>query len=573
MDGNEMKIRILGQNIINQNAAGEVNERPASAIKELVENSIDAGATRIDVVVRDAGKSYISVADNGCGMGKADLEKSILRHATSKLSSDDLLDINFLGFRGEALPSIASVAKMTVTTNDGAECWRLRIEGGEAKGLSPAALPPGTRVEVENLFFNVPARLSFLKSERSEMSAAIDTVERIAMCYPAVEFRLNDTIKFRAGSRISRVADVMGREFGENAIEVGASLHGLSISGYISRPTYTKGTSASQYFYVNGRAVKDKLLLGSLRAAYQDVIERGRFPAAVLWLSIPIRDIDVNVHPQKAEVRFKEQSLVRGSIISVLRMRLRDAEVAPNIIDISRAVGGYGQSRPAQYGVAEQAGFSGGFFQPGVNPASVGGAADEEEASKYPLGVARGQLFNTYIVSQTADGMVILDQHACHERIVYENLKREMEAGGAKRQILLIPEIVELGEAKASSLLAGADELAQFGLVLEEFGKGAVIVREAPAALGACDLQGLVKDIAEDIEDMNRAHILSDRLSMIAKTFSCHTSIRAGRALTISEMNELLRQVEATENAGQCNHGRRSYVKLALKELGKLFDR
>jgi DNA mismatch repair protein MutL len=586
-----MSIRVLSQNLINQIAAGEVIERPSSVVKELIENAIDAGATKIDVNVRNSGKSYICVSDNGKGMSKADLEVCILRHATSKLPTDDLMNINFLGFRGEALPSIASVSKMVITSNNGEECWAIYIEGGEVKKIVPASYVKGTKIEVMDLFYNVPARLSFLKTDRGEMSSIIDVVERIALCHADKDFSLNDNLKLKSTDKANRVCDILGREFKDNFIEVDAVKYNLKVSGFISRPTYNKGTSATQYFYVNGRALKDKLLLSSLKAAYTDVIEKGKFPVCVLWIEIPLADIDVNVHPQKAEIRFKEQSNVRGAIISLIRMYLAQVEVKANVIDMQKTFEDKGKlnsnilafsnefQQPVPFVDAvcetEQTSFDDNILPLSVNSKTV--ATDEissdDERLDFPLGIARGQLHNTYIISQVSDGIIILDQHACHERIVYEKIKHEILEGGIKKQIMLIPEIVELGEKKAGMILEVAKELSAFGLEIEEFGSGAILVREMPAILGDCDLQLLIKNIAEDIDDFNKAQILENRIAMISKTFACHTSIRAGKSLTIDEMNELLRQVEMSENAGQCNHGRRSYVKISLSDLGKLFDR
>ena len=581
-----MPIRVLSQNLINQIAAGEVIERPSSVVKELVENALDAGATKIEISVRNSGKSYICVADNGCGMSKADLEVCILRHATSKLPTDDLMNINFLGFRGEALPSIASVSKMIITTNNGDECWALHIEGGEVKKIVPASYVKGTKIEVMDLFYNVPARLSFLKTDRGEMSAIIDVVERIALCHPDKDFILNDTLRLRSNDRVGRVCDVLGNDFRDNLIEIDVSKHNLKISGFISRPTYNKGSSATQYFYVNGRALKDKLLLGALKASYMDVIEKGKFPVCVLWIDIPSFDIDVNVHPQKAEIRFKEAGNVRGCIISAIRSVLSSVEVKANVIDIQsldkftpvdKNILQFSNKVQSPLNVSESAQgvFDDNILSFGVNSdtVSVEEVSSFDERMDFPLGVARGQLHNTYIISQVKDGIIILDQHACHERLVYEKIKREIAEGGIKKQIMLIPEIVELGQKRAGMILEVKEELSSFGLEIEEFGGGAVIVREMPALLGDCDLQALIKNIADDIDELNKAQILENKLAMISKTFACHTSIRAGKSLTVEEMNELLRQVEASENAGQCNHGRRSYVKISLTDLEKLFDR
>ena len=649
-----MSIRVLSQNLINQIAAGEVIERPASVIKELMENSLDAGATRIDITATNAGKSYICVSDNGCGMSCEDLKTCILRHATSKLPTDDLTNINFLGFRGEAIPSIASVSKMKITTNNGVECWCLTIENGVVKSLTPASHTKGTKIEVSDLFYNVPARLNFLKTDRGEMSTIIDTVERIALCHPDKTFTLNDTLTLRPSSRLDRTCSVLGRDFKENAIEIDTTSHNMKVEGFICRPTYTRGTSANQYIYVNGRSVKDKLLLGAIRAAYMDTMEKGKFPSLCLWFTLPNSEIDVDVHPQKAEIRFKEQRFVRGAIINIIHAHLATAPVSPNVIDLAASIskrtptvntltdslnifgGTVSLSSSSQYTAAssipsaasasasalmdslavQHPDFSGiqsslssstsstataggvgmkspfslssdsvheAAIQPslysGSMPLSVNSATiattdpTEAELLEYPLGIARGQLHNTYIISQTFDGIVIVDQHACHERLVYEKIKHELSQGGIKRQIMLIPEIVELGEKKADAILDVKDELEQFGLIIDEFGSGTIVIREVPAIIGDSDLQGLIKHIAEDIDDINKAKILENKIAMIAKTYACHTSIRAGKSLTIAEMNELLRQVEASENAGECNHGRRAYIKMRLPDLAKLFDR
>ena len=580
-----MSIRILSQNLINQIAAGEVIERPASVIKELVENSIDAGATKIEITVRNSGKSYICVCDNGSGMNKADLQNCILRHATSKLPTDDLTNINYLGFRGEAIPSIASVSKMKITTNDGTECWCLEIENGKIKNLLPASHTKGTKIEVSDLFYTVPARLNFLKTDRGEMSTIIDTVERIALCHPDKTFTLNDTLVLKPTDKLSRICSVLGKDFKQNAIEVNASAHGLKIEGYICRPTYTKGTSANQYIYVNGRSLKDKLLFGALKTGYMDTMEKGKYPSVCLWLTIPNSDIDVNVHPQKAEIRFKEQGLVRGVLINVIRKHIAQAPVDPNVINLkntfqkqisdAKILDFNTKIQNSNFNlVSENTQTS---FDSKILPLSINSQTIATDSSAdyitYPLGTARGQLHNTYIISQTTDGIVIIDQHACHERLVYEKIKQQLSNGGIKRQIMLIPEIIELGEKKAGAILDISAELEKFGLVIEEFGKGTIIIREMPSLLGDADLQGLIKQIAEDIDDLNKATILENKIAMIAKTYACHTSIRAGKTLTIDEMNELLRQVEQSENAGECNHGRRAYIKMNLDDLAKLFDR
>ncbi|MDR1476788.1 MAG: DNA mismatch repair endonuclease MutL [Rickettsiales bacterium] len=565
-----MAIRILPPNLVNQIAAGEVVERPASVVKELVENALDAGAKKIEIATRGAGKSHISVADDGRGMCRSDLEACVLRHATSKLSSDDLGDIEFLGFRGEALPSIASVARVAITSNDGSGGWRIEVEGGKAGRPVPASGARGTRVEADDLFFNVPARLKFLRTDRGEMSAIIDTVERIAMCYPDVEFIL-DTIRFRPCGRLERLCGVLGRDFADNSIAVSAERGGIRLSGYAGRPTWTKGTGGSQYFYVNGRALKDRLLLGAIRAAYMDVMEKGKFPACALWLEAPPDAVDVNVHPQKAEVRFREPALVRGLIVNSVRNAIAGAAPRPEYVAPFPRHDNFAPSSSAVASSVQES-FGGGIAAIGANPESAA-VGEAEVPAGHPLGAARGQLFNTYIIAQAADGIVIADQHACHERIVYERLRREIESGGVKRQIMLIPEVVELGAKGALAVMEIADELAQFGLSVEEFGSGAVAVREVPAAIGDADIAGLLRHIAEDAGELERARVLEDKLAMVAKTFACHTSIRAGRSLSVAEMDALLRQTEACPNAGQCNHGRRAYAKLSLRDLEKLFDR
>lgn len=634
-----MPIRVLSQNLINQIAAGEVIERPASVIKELIENSIDAKATSISITVKNSGKTYISITDNGTGMNKTDLENCTLRHATSKLPTDDLLNINFLGFRGEAIPSIASISKMTITSNDGKECWSLKIENGNINSITPASFPKGTKIEVENLFYNVPARLNFLKTDRGEMSAIIDTVERIALSNPDKTFTINDTIVLRPTNTLDRICNIIGNDFKQNAIEINDTIYNLKVTGFVGRPTFTKSTSAYEYIYVNGRSLKDKVLQGVIKAAYMDTMEKGKFPVVCLWLSLPNNEIDVNVHPQKAEIRFKEQNLVRGGLINIIRKHLATAPINPNIIEANYFIKreneqlknlynvtnmlnynyspynytsdinftnysyfmnnfysnnfnknsqktrdfnyqiqnlSYTNNEPInKYQVREnEPTFDSHFAPPRININKIkSDNPNWEDYIHYPLGSARGQLHNTYIISQTTDGIIIMDQHAAHERLVYERIKKQIETGGVKRQILLIPEIVELGIKKANSILDVKLELETFGLVIEEFGSGSIIVRETPAIIGSIDIKNLINHIAEDINDLNKAKILENKTAMISKTYACHTSIRAGKSLTIDEMNELLRQVENSENAGECNHGRRSYVKLNLYDLGKLFDR
>ena len=553
-----MAIRILPQNLVNQIAAGEVVERPASALKELIENSLDAGATTIDIVAKDGGKTYLSVADNGCGMGSADLAACALRYATSKLLDNDLSSISSLGFRGEALPSIASVSRMKITTNDGSGGLCLSIDGGKAGEVRPAGMGKGTRVEVSELFYNVPARLKFLKTDRGEAAAIMDVVERMALCSPSVSFSLNDKV-FAPATRRERAAQILGRDFEANCLEVGQERNGFAIEGFIGRPTYTASTSGSQFFFVNGRSVKDKLLYSALRAAYADTMERGRFAACALWLTLPPDELDVNVHPQKAEVRFAAPDFVRASLIKCIRGAIADAPARPQGIDINEIFG-----RKPLYGGALKEEMR--LFNASPSSANVEGRL---ETNDYPLGAARAQIFNKYILAECNDGLAIIDMHAAHERIVYEKLKAGAMGGRLERQILLIPEVVELGAKQAVKLLDMADELVKFGLVIEPFGDGTIAVREAPAILKQVKLPEILKDLSEEEKTL----ALEERIAHVAKTYACHSSMRSGDAMSLNEMNELLRQIEATPNTGQCNHGRRAFVVVKLDNLDKLFDR
>ncbi len=595
-----MSIRVLPQNLINQIAAGEVIESPASVIKELVENSLDANSNKIEITIKNAGKTYISVTDNGTGMNRNDLEKCIFRHATSKLPTDNLFDINFLGFRGEAIPSIASISNMTITTNNGIECWKIEIENGCIKNLSPASFPKGTKIEVSNLFYNVPARLNFLKTDRGETSRIIDIVERIALCHPDKTFILNDFISFYPEDKLARIAKVQGKDFKNNSIEINTTSHNLKIEGYICTPTFTRNSSAYEYLYINNRSIKDKVLFGVLKAAYMDTMEKGKFPSVCLWLTLPNSEIDVNVHPQKAEIRFKEQNFIKGTLINVIRRYIATAPINPNVIDpkifihsddsnINKNTSSFNtnayikqssniyswQNLNTPNQVCEtQTIFNTKEIPPSVNPATIkSDSPNWEDFIHYPLGTARGQFHNTYIISEIEDGIIIMDQHACHERITYEKIKKQIEEGGIKRQLLLIPEIVELDPKRTNALLDSKTELEKFGLVIDAFSPTSIIIYEIPAIIINANLQNLIKQIAEDINNLNKEKILENKMAMISKTYACHTSIRAGKSLTIDEMNELLRQVEKNENAPVCNHGRRSYIKLNLKDLGKLFDR
>lgn len=630
-----LSLRLLPSTLVNQIAAGEVVERPASAVKELVENALDAGARRIDVTLADGGRSLIVVQDDGDGMAPTDLALCVERHATSKLPSDDLFDIGFLGFRGEALPSIGSVSRLTITsrTRDGDSAWRITVDGGTKGEPEPAAGPLGTRVEVRDLFYAIPARLKFLKAPRTETQHTADVINRLAMAHPEVAFTLTDgtrsVIKLGAAQgdlfarRLDRLSGVIGREFFDNALPVEAEREGVRLTGHIGLPTYNRGNAQQQYLFVNGRPVKDRLLTGAVRGAYQDFLAHDRHAVLALYLDLPPREVDVNVHPAKAEVRFRDSALVRGLIVSALRHALAEAghrastTVAIGALNAVRAegdgqasqgqrpalpLGRSGQSawswtpppRPSQGAIAAafdaQAPQAGGLHEqpsrlpnlsappqgrtPMPEAAGSGGAAGSlPPVAEHPLGVARAQVHGTYIVAQTADGIVIVDQHAAHERLVYERMKKAMAAGGVARQGLLLPEVVEMDDADADRLVARAEELATLGLVIESFGPGTVLVREVPALLGDCDVKGLVRDLADELAELGEALALKDRLADVCGTMACHGSVRAGRLLNGEEMNALLRQMEMTPHSGQCNHGRPTYVELKLKDIERLFGR
>ncbi|GAA0579626.1 DNA mismatch repair endonuclease MutL [Caenispirillum bisanense] len=622
-----MPLRLLPPTLINQIAAGEVVERPASAVKELVENALDAGARRIDVTLADGGRSLIVVQDDGAGMTPADLALCVERHATSKLPTDDLFDIGFLGFRGEALPSIGSVSRLTLTsrTRDSDSAWRLTVEGGAKGEPEPAAGGPGTRVEVRDLFYATPARLKFLKAPRTETQHAADVINRLAMAHPEVAFSLSDgtrsVVKLGAAQgdlfarRLDRLAGVIGREFFDNALPVEAEREGIRLTGHIGLPTYNRGNAQQQYLFVNGRPVKDRLLTGAVRGAYQDFLAHDRHAVLALYLDLPPREVDVNVHPAKAEVRFRDSALVRGLIVSALRHALaaaghrasttvalgalgaarpegEEAEMRRPALPLGRSGGQAAWSwtpppRPAAGDLA--AAFAaqapqGGFFEPAgrlpnlsappqARDAGPAAEAPRRAAAEHPLGVARAQLHGTYIVAQTADGIVIVDQHAAHERLVYERMKQALADGGVARQGLLLPEVVEMDEADADRVAARAEELAALGLVIEPFGPGSILVREVPALLGDCDVKGLIRDLADELAELGEALALKDRLADVCGTMACHGSVRAGRLLNAEEMNALLRQMEMTPHSGQCNHGRPTYVELKLKDIERLFGR
>ena len=598
-----MTIRLLPPNLVNQIAAGEVVERPASALKEIVENAIDAGATRIDITMNDGGRSMIVVTDNGRGMTPQELIVAVDRHPTSKLPQDDLLDINFLGFRGEALPAIGSVARLTLTSRTaGADSgWYVVVAGGRKDGPVPAPHPPGTRVEVRDIFFATPARLKFLKAAQTELSYAVDAVERLAMARPDIAFslvadgraRLNlpaaDTQGDLFDVQLARLAAILGKEFGANALPVAAERGEVKLYGYIGLPTFNRGNALAQYLFVNGRPVRDRLLSGAVRAAYQDFLAPSRHPYVVLFLELPQREVDVNVHPAKAEVRFRDAGLVRGLIVGALKHALAEAGHRASTTVGAAALGalrvGGGEDHGPAYDMQQP--FGENPVQDGFEMAdapslfalapSAPDAAPVEpvdvEYQSHPLGVARAQVHETYIVAQTADGIVIVDQHADHERLVYERMKAALAEGGVTRQMLLLPEVVDLDENSAIRIAARAPELAELGLVVEAFGAGAVVVREVPALLGDTDVKGLIRDLADELQAVDEALSLKDRLADVCGTIACHGAVRAGRRLNGAEMNALLRQMEVTPHAGQCNHGRPTYVELKLKDIERLFGR
>jgi DNA mismatch repair protein MutL len=610
-----MPVRQLSETTVNRIAAGEVVERPASVVKELVENALDAGASRIDVLTDGGGRRLIRVSDDGEGMTRADLALAVERHATSKLTDDDLISIRTLGFRGEALPSIGAVARLSMATRHASEphAWAIEVDAGAKSDLKPAALGAGTRVEARDLFYATPARLKFLKLDRTEAEAVRDVVRRLAMSRPDVAFTLageeRSPVTFAAAlpgaaGRLARLGDVLGADFRANAVAVAAERDGVVVEGFAALPTLTRANALGQYLFVNGRPVRDKLLLGAVRGAYADYLPRDRHPLLALFVTLPPPEVDVNVHPAKAEVRFRNAGLVRALIVHALKQALaRDGTRAATtggsatIAAFRPAMAGPQRSwdwrrsparpndprrsyAPLRGGFAEAAQAA---FDVGMPAADLRAALDDDvagglsapstEALDHPLGAARAQVHDTYIVAQTRDGLVIVDQHAAHERIVYEKLKAALDKSGVARQILLIPEIVELDEADVERLVARAEELGRFGLVLEAFGPGAVALRETPSLLGEIDGAGLVRDLAEHMSEWDETLPLERRLMQVASSMACHGSVRAGRRLKPQEMNALLREMETTPNSGQCNHGRPTYVELKLADIERLFGR
>ena len=598
-------IRQLDESAINRIAAGEVVERPASAVKELVENAIDAGARQITVEYADGGKTLIRVTDDGCGIAADDLKLALSRHATSKIDGSDLLNIHTFGFRGEALPSLGAVGRLTITSRiagqDGAE---ITVNGGQTGPVRPAALNGGTVVTLRDLFFATPARLKFLRTDRAEAQAIAEIIKRLAMAEPFVRFTLRDVSGDGPGREIfraeaeqgdlfaalhGRLAQVLGREFAENALPIDAEREGLHLTGFAALPTYSRGSAVAQYLFVNGRPVRDKLLVGALRGAYFDLLSRDRHPAAALFLDCDPMLVDVNVHPAKSEVRFRDPGLARGLIVSGLRHALADAGHRASTTVADATLGAmrpeqttarvYQMDRPslgarsAAYqaqapGFAETQGMWGRVETPGAP------VTEEPQARPdYPLGTARGQVHENYIIAQTATGMVIVDQHAAHERLVYEKLKRQMAENGVAAQALLIPEIVDLSASDCARLLDVADELSRLGLTIEPFGGSAIAVRETPAILGTVDARAMILDILDELADQNESNTVQARIEAILSRVACHGSIRSGRWMRGEEMNALLREMEATPHSGQCNHGRPTYVELKLSDIERLFGR
>ncbi|MEO1544251.1 MAG: DNA mismatch repair endonuclease MutL [Pseudomonadota bacterium] len=598
------RVRELTAGTINRIAAGEVIERPASVVKELVENALDAGAQSIEVVVAGGGLSLIRVTDDGFGMDRGDLQLAIRRHATSKLSEDDLFDIRFMGFRGEALPSIGSVARLTIASRaaGAADGFEIIVDKGTAHPLRPAPINGGTRVEVAELFSATPARLKFLKSERAENMAVSDVVKRLAMAAPRVAFSLQtgERTALRlpacaagADGLLDRLGRIMGREFLNDALEVVSEREGVRVAGFAGLPTLHRGDATQQYLFVNGRPVKDKLLTGCVRAAYGDTIPRGRSPYLALFVELDPRHVDVNVHPAKAEVRFRDSGAVRAAVIRGLsdalgtaghRASARGGEVTLEVLQRATAAGhtSHTPNSPA-HRASTAPNFPSGFsdamqapFEAAVLP-SADAEADAtpalQQLMERPLGAARAQVHETYIIAQTETSVVIVDQHAAHERLVYERMKAALAEGSVARQGLLIPVIVDVGLAEADALCERVDELAELGLVVDRFGAEAIAVRETPALLGQSDAAGLVKDLAAEILEHGKGFALKERLEAVCSRMACHGSVRAGRRLKAEEMNALLREMEATPYSGQCNHGRPTYVELKLKDIERLFGR
>lgn len=607
------KVQRLDDAMINRIAAGEVIERPASVVKELVENAIDAGARHIEVVTAGGGKSLIRVSDDGSGMSKQDLRLAVERHCTSKLT-DDLLNIRTLGFRGEALPSIGAVSRLSIASRQAGsdEGFAIHVADGRIEGPAPSSWAKGTRVEVSDLFFSVPARLKFLKSDRAEANAVSDVVRRMAIANPRVGVVLagsdrNETHfpPARADDFMAaqgeRLGQVLGRDFMDNALAIEEEREGVRLSGFIGLPTFDRANSLHQFLSVNGRPVRDPLLLSAIRGGYGDTLTKGRYPVAALFIDLNPAHVDVNVHPAKSDVRFRDPGLVRGLMVGAIKRALSESGLHANTGGTKAALDAFrrqnhatpGRTSPNAYNprpfnaswsaqtspsrpIHSVQGFSDApAFQATRTPSARAEpfAEDETSPTRYPLGAARAQIHENYILAQTDDGVVLVDQHAAHERLVYERMKRNLDENGIARQILLIPDIVDLPEEDVNNLLARSDELAEVGLIIDAFGPGAIAVRETPALLGEVDTASLIRDLADELAEWERSTLITDKLYAIASRMACHGSVRSGRRLTGEEMNALLREMEKTPNSGQCNHGRPTFITLSLSEIEKLFDR
>ncbi|MCL6740369.1 DNA mismatch repair endonuclease MutL [Sphingomonas sp. RB56-2] len=593
-----MSIRRLPSELINRIAAGEVVERPASALKELIENSLDAGAKAVAIRLSGGGLELVEVTDDGSGMSPAEMKLALERHATSKLPDDAIEDVSSFGFRGEALPSIASVARLTLESRErGADGWRVAIDHGQLAEEGPAALPPGTRVRVEGLFDKVPARRKFLRSPRSEYAACLDAVKRLAMARPDVAFSLDHdgrcSLNVQPSDGPTRVAALLSHELDRHGIGIDCIRDGLHLTGVVSLPTFNRGMADQQFLFVNSRPVKDRLLVGALRAAYRDLLARDRHPVAALFVEVPAGEVDINVHPAKTEVRFRDPAAVRGLIVGGLRAALDEAghrsaareQFAAAVNwqseldrrpsegwDPDQLVAARSEAQtwtPAFAGVTERK------LEFGQAPAGRAEQAQpvSAEQARFPLGVARGQVAATYIVAEAEDGLVIVDQHAAHERLVLERMRKASDGEEVARQALLVPDVVELDETGCDRLEAAIPDLAALGLEIERFGTSAILVRAIPAPLGKTDIPGLLSDLAAELAELGTALSLRDKLDHVAATMACHGSVRAGRILSVAEMNALLREMEATPHSGQCNHGRPTWVKLAHADIEKLFGR
>ncbi len=598
-----MRIRHLPDILVNQIAAGEVIERPAAAVRELVENAIDAGSTRVSVDIREGGKSLIRIVDDGCGMTRDELVAALDRHATSKLPDDDLLNIQHLGFRGEALPSIAAVSRLTIRTKmDGHDAWEIRVEGGRKGEPEPASHAQGTWIEVRDLFYATPARLKFLKTERSEYDAVKDTLLRLAMAFPHVAFKLDhdgQTVFSHAGAlqtdvneaRRERLSAVLGREFADNAMTIHAVREGVTLTGLAALPTYSRGTSTHQYLFVNGRPVRDKLLHGAVRGAYADVLARDRHPVVALFVDLPATEVDMNVHPAKAEVRFRDAGLIRGMIVGALKHALHEnGQSTASTVSLgalhtlqhnNTGASSYRPAYTPSYNHYAPTGLAEKVMQtyeplftaePSARAEPI--IAEAPVLQQHPLGAARAQIHENYIIAQADDGLVIVDQHAAHERLVYERFKAQLDDSGIARQGLLTPEIIELDDSDARRLLENAEELSRLGLDIEPFGPGAVAVRSVPALLGTrANVPQLIRDLCDELTEHGSVQGLAERINHVLATMACHGSVRSGRRLNVDEMNTLLRQMEETPLSGQCNHGRPTWIKLQLSDIEKLFGR